>query len=399
MCPAILSTMDLTREEESILNGEEGEGRQKAMELVTALGKIYGAEDLIDITSAHLSGASYKTIGDGGLKYLEDMAAGGAKVTVPSTLNPVGMDRTRRREMHISAELAEKQLRIIDLYGQMGMRTTCSCRPYVGPTVPSMGDHVAWAESSALSFVNSYIGARTNREGGPGALAAAILGKTANYGLHLDENRKPTVVIDADIDGSIFSYSLLGQAVGMAIGGGVPYFRGISPEVEEAKTLCAAMAASGSVALYHVEGVTPEAGNFDVSDLEVIHIGAKELQAAYDKLNTVDDIQLIALGCPHLTEKEMHQIASFLKGKKKVNKDVEIWFCTSAEIRDRCPEDVRIMEEFGPVLADTCMVVAPIEGTFQRTGTNSAKAGNYLPTLCSQKAMCRDIAKLMEVVL
>ena len=399
MCPAILSTMDLTREEESILNGEEGEGRQKAMELVTALGKIYGAEDLIDITSAHLSGASYKTIGDGGLKYLEDMAAGGAKVTVPSTLNPVGMDRTRWREMHISEEFAEKQLRIIDLYGQMGIMTTCSCTPYVGPNVPSMGDHVAWAESSALSFVNSYIGARTNREGGPGALAAAILGKTANYGLHLDENRKPTVVIDADIDGSIFSYSLLGQAVGMAIGGGVPYFRGISPEVEEAKTLCAAMAASGSVALYHVEGVTPEAGNFDVSDLEVIHIGEKELQAAYDKLNTVDDIQLIALGCPHLTEKEMHQIASFLKGKKQVNKDVEIWFCTSAEIRDRCPEDVRIMEEFGPVLADTCMVVAPIEGTFQRTGTNSAKAGNYLPTLCSQKAMCRDIAKLMEVVL
>ena len=391
--------MDLTREEESILNGEQGEGRQKAMELVTALGKIYGAEDLIDITSAHLSGASYKTIGDGGLKYLEDMVAGGAKVSVPSTLNPVGMDRTRWKEMHITEHFAEKQLRIIELYGSMGIKTTCSCTPYIGPNVPTLGDHVAWAESSALSFVNSFIGARTNREGGPGALAAAILGKTANYGLHLDENRKPTVVIDADIDGSIFSYSLLGQAVGMAIGSGVPYFRGISPEVEEAKTLSAAMAASGSVALYHAEGVTPEAGNYDVSGLEVIHIGEDELKAAYDKLNTVDDIQLIALGCPHLTEKEMHQIASFLKGKKKVNKDIEIWICTSAEVRDKCPEDVRIMEEFGPVLADTCMVVAPIEGTFERTGTNSAKAGNYLPTLCSQKAMCRDITKLMELVM
>ena len=391
--------MDLTREEESILNGEQGEGRQKAMELVTALGKIYGAEDLIDITSAHLSGASYKTIGDGGLKYLEDMVAGGAKVSVPSTLNPVGMDRTRWKEMHITEHFAEKQLRIIELYGSMGIKTTCSCTPYIGPNVPTLGDHVAWAESSALSFVNSFIGVRTNREGGPGALAAAILGKTANYGLHLDENRKPTVVIDADIDGSIFSYSLLGQAVGMAIGSGVPYFRGISPEVEEAKTLSAAMAASGSVALYHAEGVTPEAGNYDVSGLEVIHIGEDELKAAYDKLNTVDDIQLIALGCPHLTEKEMHQIASFLKGKKKVNKDIEIWFCTSAEVRDKCPEDVRIMEEFGPVLADTCMVVAPIEGTFERTGTNSAKAGNYLPTLCSQKAMCRDITKLMELVM
>jgi hypothetical protein len=262
-----------------------------------------------------------------------------------------------------------------------------------------MGDHVAWAESSALSFVNSYIGARTNREGGPGALAAAILGKTANYGLHLDEKRRPTVVIDADIDGSVFSYSLLGQAVGMAIGNGVPYFRNIHPEVEEAKALAAAMAASGSIALYHVEDVTPEAGNFDVSELEVIHIGKKELDGAYDKLNKTDDVQLIAIGCPHLTEKEMHQIAAFLDGKEKRNKDIEIWFCTSTEIREKCADAVRIMERFGPVLADTCMVVAPIEGVFERTGTNSAKAGNYLPTLCSQKAMCRDITALMELVL
>jgi hypothetical protein len=391
--------MDLTREEESILNGEQGEGRQKAMELVTALGKIYGADSLIDITSAHLSGASYKTIGDGGLKYLEDLVGGGAKVSVPSTLNPVGMDRTRWKEMHISEDFAKKQLRIIDLYGQMGIDKVCSCTPYVGPNVPSMGDHVAWAESSALSFVNSYIGARTNREGGPGALAAAILGKTANYGLHLDEKRRPTVVIDADIDGSVFSYSLLGQAVGMAIGNGVPYFRNIHPEVEEAKALSAAMAASGSIALYHVEDVTPEAGNFDVSELEVIHIGEKELKEAYDKLNRTDDVQLIAIGCPHLTEKEMHQIAAFLDGKEKRNKDIEVWFCTSTEIREKCADDVRIMERFGPVLADTCMVVAPIEGVFERTATNSAKAGNYLPTLCSQKAMVRDITALMELVL
>ena len=169
--------------------------------------------------------------------------------------------------------------------------------------------------------------------------------------------------------------------------------------MEEAKALSSAMAASGSVALWHAEGVTPEAGSQDVSGLETISIGEAELKAAYDKLNTVDDVQLIAIGCPHLTEKEMHQIASFLKGKRKVNKDIEIWFCTSAEVRERCPEDVKVMEEFGPVLADTCMVVAPIEGAFQRTGTNSAKAGNYLPTLCSQKALCRDIPALMELVM
>ncbi len=159
------------------------------------------------------------------------------------------------------------------------------------------------------------------------------------------------------------------------------------------------MAASGSMALYHVEGVTPEAGNFDLSDLESIHIGKKELEEAYNKLNRTDDVQLIALGCPHLTDKEMHQIATFLKGKEKRNKDVEVWFCTSSDVRERCKEDVEIMERFGPVLADTCMVVSPIEGTFERTATNSAKAGNYLPTLCSQKAMCRDITALLELVM
>ena len=389
--------MYLTDEEQAILDGEKGEGVQKAMELVVALGKIYGADGLVDITSAHLSGASYKTIGDGGLKYLEDMVNGGSKVSVPSTLNPIGMDRERWAEMHISEDFAVKQNRIVDLYGKMGIKTTCSCTPYVGVNVPKFGDHVAWAESSALSFVNSMIGARTNREGGPGALAAAILGKTANYGLHKEENRAPTVVIEAEIEDTLFNHSLLGQAVGMRIGNGIPYYRGIKPGLEEGKAMAAAMAASGSVAMFHVEGVTPEASKYDISELEVIHIGEKELKDAYDHLNVTDDIQLIALGCPHLTEKEIHEIASLLKGKKKKG-NVEIWFCTSKAIREKCSDDVRILEEFGPVLADTCMVVAPIEGTFSRTGTNSCKAGNYLPTLCSQKAMCKDIAELLKVI-
>ncbi len=390
--------MLLTPEEQGILDGEKGVGAQKAMELVVALGKVYGAEGLVDITSAHLSGASYKTIGEGGLKYLEDMVAGGARVSVRSTLNPVGMDRERWREMHIDPAFAEKQLRIIELYGSMGIMTSCSCTPYLNDNLPRFGDHIAWAESSALSFANSWIGARTNREGGPGALAAAILGKTADYGLHLDVNRRPTAVVEADIDGSMFSYSLLGQAVGMEIGAGIPYFRGITPAVEDAKSLAAAMAASGSVAMFHVEGVTPEAGDLDLDGLEVIRIGQAELDAAYERLNTADDVQLIALGCPHLSEKEMKDIAALLKGKTKVRDDVEIWFCTSAAVRDRCPDEVAVLERFGPVLADTCMVVSPIEGFCRRTGTNSAKAGNYLPTLCSQKVMCRDLSALMEVV-
>jgi len=389
--------MYLSREEEAILAGESGESMRKAMELIVALGKVYDADGLIDITSAHISGASYKTIGDGGLRYLEDVAKG-SKVKVPSTLNPLGMDRERWAEMKISKEFADKQLRIIELYENMGVRSTCSCTPYLHDNIPKLGDHVAWAESSALSFVNSYIGARTNREGGPGALAAAIVGKTANYGLHLDENRVPTVVIDAHIENTLFDHSLLGQAVGKMIGSGIPYYRNISPDIEQTKMMAAAMAAAGSVAMFHIENVTPEAKMHDVSKLEVIHIGKKELKDAKDSLNTADDVQLIAFGCPHLTDREITEMAAFLNGKKK-KKDVDIWFCTSADVRARCPDQVRILERFGPVLADTCMVVAPIESNYSRTGTNSAKAGNYLPTLCSQRVMCNDFAKLMELVI
>lgn len=392
--------MHLTDSEQAMLDGEKGPGVQKAMELVTALAKVYRADSLVDITSAHLSGASYKTIGDGGLKYLSDLAEGGAKVSVRSTLNPVGMDRERWKEMHISPEFAEKQIEIIDLYGKMGVEKICSCTPYVGPNVPKLGDHIAWAESSALSVANSFFGARTNREGGPGALAAAIIGKTANYGLHLDENRKPTVVIDAeDIGDSVFDYALLGQAVGSAMGKGIPYFKGLSNiSIEKAKALSAAMAAAGAVALWHAEGCTPEAKNMDISGLDHISIGKKERREAMEKLNTSDSPQLIAIGCPHLTMKEMKDIAALLKDKKKKDTDTEIWFCTSAAIRDACPEEVAVMERFGPVLADTCMVVAPIEGTFQRTASNSAKAGNYLPTLCSQKVHFSELSELLKAV-
>jgi predicted aconitase len=281
----------------------------------------------------------------------------------------------------------------------MGVRTTCSCTPYLIDNVPSPGDHVAWAESSALSTVNSFIGARTNREGGPGALAAAITGKTAKYGLHLDENRVPTEVIEADVEDKLFDYSLLGQAVGKMLGSTIPYYRNIRPDIEGAKTMAAAMAAAGSVAMFHVEDVTPEAHLHDISGLERIHIGKKELEEAYLSLNTAEDVQLLAFGCPHLSAREMNEMAEFLKDKKKKRNDVDIWFCTSSDVRMKCPDQVRILERFGPVLADTCMVVAPIESNYRRTGTDSAKAGNYLPTLCSQKVVCRDFSKLMEMVL
>ena len=179
--------MYLTKEEEQILNGEAGETLRQAIEILVSLGDIYGADRLIPIKSAQIAGVSYKTIGDAGLEWISDLKG---SVKVPSILNPAGMDLKAWERLKISPEFAEKQKAIIKAYEKLGVSCECTCTPYTlkGFNI-AYGDHLAWSESSAVSYANSVIGARTNREGGPSALSAALLGKTANYGLHLDENR------------------------------------------------------------------------------------------------------------------------------------------------------------------------------------------------------------------
>ncbi len=389
--------MYLTREEESILAGEQGNGRRRAMELLVAVGKIYGADKLVPIKSAHLSGVSYKTIGEGGIDFLQEMSQD-SNVSVITTLNPSGMDSERWKEMHVSEEFARKQLEIIECYGKLGVKTTCSCTPYLSINAPGKGDTIAWAESSALSYANSVLGARTNREGGPGALAASIIGKTPLYGLHLDANRVPTVVIEAEMKEDLLDYSLLGHAIGTRIGGAVPFIRGVRPGSDKLKMMAAAMAASGSVALFHVEGITPDADRQATNGLEVIKIDEKELRSFKDKVSSGKDPDLIALGCPHLSEDEVRHLANVVKGKRKV-KDTDVWFCTSRAVKARCPNETKELERIGKVVCDTCMIVTPIEGVYRCTATNSCKACSYLPSLCSQKVVCESAETLLGSVM
>lgn len=189
--------MHLTRQEEAVLAGETGQGKRKALELLVALGDIYNAERLVPIASAQVSGASFKTVGDAGIKWLEDFSKA-AKVSVRATVNPLGLDMRRWKSMGVDAEFHSKQDRIVSAYKAMGLEPLYTCTPYLAGNRPRAGQHLAWAESSATVFANSYLGARTNREGGPSALAAAIIGKTPEYGLHLDENRTPRVRIDLE---------------------------------------------------------------------------------------------------------------------------------------------------------------------------------------------------------
>src|SRR3989304_658681 len=272
--------MYLTPEEEKIFNGERGATYQKAIRILAALGDIYDADRLIPIRSAQIAGVSYKTIGDAGLEWISDLKG---KVAVPSILNPAGMDMECWKEMGISQDFANKQEKIIRAYEALGVRTECTCTPYnIFDNLAGFGDHVAWSESSAISYANSVIGARTNREGGPSALSAALIGKTANYGYHLDENREPNILIQVNAKLHESDYGALGYIVGEMVGDKVPFFKLRSnPSKDELKSLGAAMAASGAVALYHVEGVTPEASKYKAPE-EKLTIEEAQIKEIYE---------------------------------------------------------------------------------------------------------------------
>ncbi|MEW5937731.1 MAG: aconitase X catalytic domain-containing protein [Candidatus Thermoplasmatota archaeon] len=393
--------MYLTKEEEKILRGERGEVLERMLRLLVRLGDIYGADRLIPVGSVQVAGVSYKSIEDPGMEFLEDIAGKGAKVKVLTFLNPAGMDMEDWKKIGIPAEFAEKQTRIMNAFGKMGIITSATCTPYLAGNLPRFREHVAWSESSAVAFANAVTGARTNREGGPSALAAALCGVTPRYGLHVDENRKPEYLIKVSAELSSSSdFGALGYHVGRIVKNKVPYFMGLpEADTDMLKALGAAMAASGAVALYHVKDQTPEAHLWDTTGLEKIEVTQKEIKETYAKLNTGSDPDVVIFGCPHASLREITQIAERLKGKRLRK---PLWVCTSRMIKDcatRMGLTATIESAGGNVVADTCMVVSPIEEIgFKTTGVNSGKAANYLPSFCKQHVVFRSMDDLIREV-
>jgi len=358
-----------------MLEGKEGRAVQKSMEILAALGEIFGAERLIPVSSVQVAGVSYHNLGDAGLEFLEYLAKDG-KVRVKTMLNPAGMDLEKWREMGIPEDFAEKQMKVINAFRNLGITISCTCTPYLAGCSPKRDEHIAWSESSAVCFANSVIGARTNREGGPSALAAAITGRTPFYGLHLDENRRPRITVDVRtaVSGE-HEFGALALATGRKTKEKIPLIRGVKKaSLEELKSFSASFPTYSGAAMFHMEGITP--GRFSAPE-EHIEVTRKDLEDAVKFLNDENGIDFVSIGCPHCSIGEIERIARLLKGKKVSR---ETWITTSRNVKEQADKKgfTQIIESSGAkIVCDTCLAVAPLKGRFRTIATNSAKGCYY----------------------
>ncbi|MBN1956189.1 MAG: aconitase X catalytic domain-containing protein [Anaerolineae bacterium] len=376
--------MELSRHEQALLAGQRGRAAQKAMEILAALGDIYGAERTVPVASVQIAGVSYDNLGQAGLEFLAEMADGGGRACVLATLNPAGMDVENWQALGIDAAFVHNQAQVLGAFARMNVVTTCSCTPYLVGNLPHYGQHVAWAESSAVCYANSVLGARTNREGGPSALAAALTGRTPAYGYHLEENRRPTLTVQVRGPlGETSDWGALGKAIGDALQGRgenpVPYITGIErASLEQLKSFCASLATYGGSALFHAPGITPEAACHK-PPREMLIITPDDLAAAQASLNDASaaEVDFVSLGCPHLSIHELARLAGLLEGKRVTK---EFWLTTARPTRQIAERMgyAQVIEASGAkIAADTCCVVAPIRGRFRAMATDSAKACYY----------------------
>jgi len=382
----------LTEQERKILEGKEGEARRMAMSILVDLGEVFGAEEMMEVSQVHIDSSVFMV--DAGLEFAERIADLEGKLAVPTSLNISAIDLQRWREYRVSRELLDKSRRLEQAYLKMGATPTWTCAPYQQGMIPRFGEQIAWAESNAIAFANSIIGARTNRYGDLTDICAAILGKVPKYGLHLTENRKAEVLIRlVDIPDKMLQddgiYPLIGFLVGELVGDRVAAIEGIpqNVKVDSLKGLSAAAASSGPVGLFHIVGVTPEAQTLEMClcgkrPKEIVEITPQMIRHAEERLWTSreEKADLVAIGCPHFSFMQFRELARLIEGKR-VHTCVTFWVFTSRAVYGwvkNCGLLKDLRDAGIMVFTDGCALEYPREAWhFTIMMTNSAKLANY----------------------
>lgn len=358
------------------------------MQVVVRMGEVMGAEHLIDVVSAHVDGCLYH--GQVGLDFVDRLNDGEARVQIATTLNVGSLDLLHPELFRGDGRLAEQSRRLMDGYVSLGCRPTWTCAPYQLESRPSLGEDIAWAESNAIVFANSVLGARTNRYGDFIDICAAITGRVPAAGYHLPDNRRATVAVTVNLSEELLSeettYPILGTWLGHEIGSAVAVLSGIRSDVSEdsLKALGAAAASSGAVALFHVIGVTPEAPDEETAtgSLPVdrrLTFNTEQLSRTRSELFTTeaDRVDAVSVGTPHASTNELERLAALVGGRQL---QIPFYVNTSRENLAAFKSAEELSAAGVIFVTDTCTYVTPILAENLRVVmTNSAKWAYYAP--------------------
>lgn len=393
-------SVKLSRHDNQLLDGQHGEAAQLAMRIVVRMAEVHEAAELMDVTQAHIDGCGL--LSESGLEFAETLATKSARVSVPTTLNMVPLDLQNWKQFGINEEFAGKALRQAKAYTDMGCIPTWTCAPYQSYLTPRFGQQIAWGESNAICYANSVLGARTNRYGDYMDICAAITGRVPRCGLHLAENRKGQLLLRLrDIDAAVMQsnefYVALGHLIGSLAGDKIPVIEGLDAGAssDQLKALCAAAASSGSVALFHAIGVTPEANTFEQAfqggkPERIIDIGLTDLRNARSELSTAEEgatLDLVVLGCPHFSYNEFRELSDFIEAKtekgKRLHPDVRFVVISSQTSYALLQRGGFLdkLTTFGiEITLDTCVFHTPMVAEDTKViMTNSGKCAYYAP--------------------
>jgi predicted aconitase len=378
--------MKLNDQEQRILDGREGEIKAMAMSYLVKLGNAFEGREMVDIHYAHMSSGS--ALREGEIDYLQELADKGAKVIVPTTSEVIPVDLRNPEAIKVPADLVEEHRRLQLIQRRMGIISTYTCVPFTQGYVPAKGTYIASMESAAIIYFNSVLGAKTNRCG-YFVLYAALVGKYPKIGYLLDENRKGThlVKVEAKLR-STTDFGALGYHVGSLVGSGVPVFEGLfQPRQEQLMLLGAALATAGTVAIFHIPGVTPEAPStaavYDkTADSDVIIVTDRDIRSIYEKLHVAKSStpDFVFLGCPQYTVEQIRRVAELIEGRR-VHENTTLWVGTNRmafAMAERMGYLETIQKAGGVLVCDTCPMLS-----FLRLDARSKRgmAGPYFKTM------------------
>ncbi len=393
-------TLSLTEKDQAMLRGDHGPATKMAMSILVRMAEVAGAKELLDITGAHIDSTVY--IGDAGLEFAERLAGLGAKVAVPTTLNVSGLDEYHWQEWAVTNEWARQAHRQMVAYQGMGTIPTWTCAPYQTEMKPAFGQQIAWGESNAIAFANSVLGARTERYPDLFDICCAITGRAPAMGLHLTENRAGKLLlrlkdVSSELQQSDDFYPVLGQFMGKVSLDRIPVVEGMSilPNEDQLKALGAAAASSGSVAMFHIVGVTPEAPTLEAafqgnSPEMTITVRMDDLRQARRELTHTDSerLDMVVLGSPHFSLAEFKQLAPLVRGKQK-HAGVRFLVTSSRAMTSLAKRAGQLedLQTFGAQLTvDTCILTSPmLPDDVKYLMTNSAKFAYYAPGMLGRK--------------